>query len=55
MRTREKKRILRLFMNGLPIGAILVRIWPSFYGRYVDRDDVEAVIREEMRKRRRDL
>ncbi len=48
MRTREKKRIVRLFLKGWGVQRITALYW------YVDawsREAIEEVIREALRKR----
>lgn len=52
MRAREKARVLRLFRQGMCINSIVSVLYPTFRieCRYIDRIDVERVIRDELRK-----
>lgn len=46
MRTRDKKRIVKMFLRGMSTWEIAVDLWPVLEA---ERLDIEEIIREHMR------
>lgn len=57
MRTRDKKRIVKMFLSGMSVPLITTKLWPHFRrdGISLGWSDVEQVIRDafEVEKERR--